>query len=103
MSETEQKTETVELTPQTHEILEMYRQEDEDLSETLERLLSLVSHRVELPRGVDTSNLSETGVILERWPDADGVLQERMYGSPYEFVKRWAEATGFEKTESQQE
>jgi len=105
MSETQQnETETVELSEQTTELVRQHRQDDETVSEAADRLLSAVPHPLELSGAdLDTEDFSDGRWVIARWPDEDGVLGHVAYPSPREFVESWADATGYGKTESQQE
>lgn len=82
--------ETVELEGDAHDILLSYQRDDEDLSETLARVVpALIPHAINFDNaGIDHEQLdSDSRFVLERWPDGDGHSSIWVYDSKTAYLR----------------
>lgn len=91
MSETPAES-TVQLSGDVHDLLLSYQREDEDLGETLDRVMQLVPHPVRLPDRVDPGEVENERLVIERQYDEDRYLDTFVYESGFELHKQCEDA-----------
>jgi hypothetical protein len=93
MPESASNDRTVELEGNVYERLVAYNAADETLEDTLDRLFRVfVPHETHL-RDIHPSPETVDGrVIVENWPDEDGVDQTHVFDSPVEAGEWYADA-----------
>jgi hypothetical protein len=82
--------ETVELTDGVVSLLQKYQRPDEDLDETLDRVMStFVPQRFELePAGIDPTSVDpSTAMLIERGRTGDGGIRTRTYDHATRFMR----------------
>lgn len=85
-------TKRIELPSGVYDLLLSYQADDEEIAETLERVMKIVPHPARLPDGVDRHEVEEERFVIERQKDIDGLLDTYTYDSAYNVYKGYKES-----------